>query len=91
MAVRRGRLERLRGDLATGAGAVLDHHRCAQLVLEFLGQRAGDRVGAGAGRKADQELDRRALLRLREAREARHRGQKPECEDPARRGSGNPT
>ena len=62
-------LEHLRRDLAAGAGAVLDDHGGAQLVLELLGQRARDRVGAAARRKADQQLDDGGLLRLRQAAE----------------------
>ena len=75
VAVGRRGLERLGRDLAAGAGAVLDHHRRAQLVLELLAQRAGDRVGACAGRKADQQPDRRALLRP--ARAPRSRPPRP--------------
>jgi hypothetical protein len=55
------------GDLAARARAVLDHHRHAQLVLELFAQRARDGVGARAGRKADQQPDGRAALRLRKA------------------------
>ncbi len=64
--VRRRRLERLRRQLAAGAGAVLHHHRRAQRILELLGQQARDGVGAGTGREADQQPDRRARLRLRQ-------------------------
>jgi hypothetical protein len=45
-AVGRRGLQRLRRDLAAGAGLVLDDDRHAQLVLEPLRQDAGDRVGA---------------------------------------------
>jgi hypothetical protein len=60
-------LQRLGGDLATGAGAVLDYHRHAELVLQLLGQRAGDRVRAASRREADQDAHRRGGLRLRDA------------------------
>ena len=38
---------------------VVHDHRRAELVLQLLGQRARDRVGAAARRKADQDADRR--------------------------------
>ena len=67
MAVGRRRLQRLRGDLAAGAGAVLHDHRRAELVLQLLGQDARDGIGAAARREADQDADRLRRLRLREA------------------------
>ena len=57
VAVGGGCLQGLRGDLAASAGAVVHHHRGAQLVLELLAQGAGDGVGAGTGGKAHQQLD----------------------------------
>jgi hypothetical protein len=57
-AVGLGSLQRLRRDLSARAGAVLDDHRLAQLDAQLLGQRAGDGIGAAAGREADQHLDR---------------------------------
>ncbi len=61
--VRRRGLECLRGDLTAGARPVLDNHRCTQFVLESLGQRPRDGVGAAAGREPDQDLHRLAGLR----------------------------
>lgn len=72
VAIGRRCLERLRRDLSAGAGAVLDHHRHAQHVLEFFAQRACDGVGARARGKAHQDADGRAL-RLRKAGEAHGR------------------
>ena len=70
------RLERLRGDLAAGARAVLDDDVGAQLVLELLGQRARDRVGAAAGRKADEDAHGLAGLGRRRADGERQAGER---------------
>ena len=65
-AIGRSRLEGLRGKLATGPSLVVHNHRCAQLVLEFVGQQAGNGVGAAARREAHHQLDA-AGLRLHQA------------------------
>ena len=61
VAIRRSGLERLGRQLAASAGLVLHDHRHAQLVLELVGQHAGNDVGAAAGREANQHLDRTGL------------------------------
>ena len=55
-------LQSLGGDLAAGARLVLDDHRHAQDVLELVGQRTGDGIGAAPGRKAHQDADGIARL-----------------------------
>ena len=81
---RRG-LQRLGRDLAAGPGAVLDHHRGAQLVLELFAEGACNGVAAGTGRETHQQPDRRAALRLRKARDAQGRYNKAERQRPAYR------
>ena len=60
-AVGRGGLERLRGELAAGAGLVLDDDRLAEHLAQPLGQQPGDGIGAAAGGEADQQPDRAAV------------------------------
>ena len=46
------------GEIATGAGPVLDHHRLSQRSRQRLRDRPRHSVGGAARRCADQELDR---------------------------------
>ena len=50
-----------RAERAAGAGLVLDQHALAELAVELGGERAGEGVGAAAGREGHDEHDR--LLR----------------------------
>ena len=61
VAVRRGALHLLRGDVAARAGLVLDHHRLAERLGELRLHQARDQVGGAARRKADHDVHR--LLR----------------------------
>ena len=45
-------------DIAAGAGPVLDHDRLVQVVRNNRLQRPDHDVGAAAGRKGDDDLDR---------------------------------
>jgi hypothetical protein len=56
-AVGRRGLQGLRGDLAAGTGFVFDDDVGTQGLFEFVGQQAGNRVGATTGRKADHQFD----------------------------------
>ena len=48
---------RLRGDVAAGAGAVVDDHLLADAGGQARGEDAGVGVGATAGGEADQDAD----------------------------------
>ena len=61
VAVRSRGLEGLRGNLPASPGTVFHHHRIAQQVLELVGQRAGNGIGAASRWKAHQQVHRRAL------------------------------
>jgi len=56
--VRLGIGNQLVGDVATGARAVLHHHRVAEVVAELLGDQPRCRVRGATGREADQQVDR---------------------------------
>ncbi|MCY1544794.1 hypothetical protein D9M68_806980 [compost metagenome] len=47
-----------RGDVAAGAGTVLDHHRLAQGPGQRLGQQARREVGRGTTGKTHHDLER---------------------------------
>ena len=82
------RLERLRGNLPAGTGLVVHQHRRAQHVFEFLGQCAGNGIGAATGRKADHQLDGAGLglgRRCKTQCTKRHNCGKVSCPGTARR------
>ena len=73
--------DELRADRARGAGAVLDHDRLAQGLVQPLAQRARHYVGCAAGGEGHDEADRPVrIARLcgdeRRRREARKRDQR---------------
>jgi hypothetical protein len=55
VAVGRGLGDRVGGDVAAGAGLVLDDDGAAQRGAHADGQRAGQRIGRAAGGRADQD------------------------------------
>ncbi|MNS87902.1 hypothetical protein D3C72_1218590 [compost metagenome] len=57
VAVRRGALHVVGGNVAAGARLVFNHERLAQGLGEFLGHDAGDHVGSTASRKTDHDTD----------------------------------
>ena len=67
VAVGRGIRGHFHRDIATGAGAVIHHHRLPQFFAEALCQRTRDGVHAAAGRDADDGAQRARgeFLRLR--------------------------
>jgi hypothetical protein len=70
----------LRGDVAAGAGLVLDDHRLADRGLHLLGDQAGHDVGGAAGREGDDDANGLVW----EGRQAGQRpcksGKKDQCE-----------
>jgi hypothetical protein len=58
IAVGRTLRQRIGRDVARGAGAVLDHDRLAEPVLQLRAQHARDDVGRPAGGKAHQHANR---------------------------------
>ena len=58
VAIRRRFRDRRRGQVAAGAGAVLDQDGLFQRRCHRIGDRARHRIGRAAGRRADQNLDR---------------------------------
>ena len=61
MAIGLGARDRLGRHHATGAGAVVDHHRLAELAGQLLGHDAGSQVAHAAG--AERHHDAQALGR----------------------------
>jgi hypothetical protein len=82
-----GLRDRLGGDHAARAGAVLHHHGLAQTFGQFLRQDAGGDVGAAAGGKADKNLDGPVGIArgLRVAREHEHTRGEDETQQDAQR------
>jgi hypothetical protein len=58
VAVGRGLGDMVDGDIAAGAGAVLDHDLLPELLAENRLQDAGGRVGPSAGLETDHDGDR---------------------------------
>ena len=77
VAVGRRARDHLAGDIAAGAGAVLDHDRLAERLLEPLAEDARHHVARAAGREAEHERDRPRRIGLRLRRRAiAHRGKR---------------
>ncbi len=65
----------LGGEIAAGAGPVLDHERLAEPVRQPLADKARQNVRRAAGAKADDDADRMRRITLRPG-EARDGGQR---------------
>ncbi len=76
VAVRRRRRDRFAGEIAGGAGPVLDDHRLAESAGYELSDQAGDNVGRAAGRESENQPDRAARIGLRacDTRQGRQSG-----------------
>ena len=79
VAIRRRGGDVLRGDVAAGACAVLDHDRLPDVLGELLGDDPGRGIGAAAGREADGQGDRTIGKSLgeRTGRKGNERGARP--------------
>ena len=62
--VRLGLGDMIGGDVACGAGFVFHHHGLSPGLAHFLGNQPRDDVGAAAGGKADDEVDRAVRVAL---------------------------
>jgi hypothetical protein len=78
VAVGRGAAHRFAADAAAGAGAVVDDHRLAQRLRQFLGDDAAEHVGEAPGGPRHDDLDRLARVVGRSGRHG--------CEDGERAG-----
>ena len=58
IAVRIGGGDVVPGEIAAGAGAVLDHHGLAERLLQIVGNLPREGVGGAAGHEGDDEMDR---------------------------------
>ena len=58
----------LGGDIARGAGPILDDDRLTETLLQPLPDHAGEKVRRAAGRKADQNADRPRRIGVRKRR-----------------------
>ncbi len=76
IAVGRGALHLLRGDVAAGAGLVLHHHRLTKRLRQLRRHQARDQIGGARRRKADHDVNR-FLLRpvLRQRWKSKQRGE----------------
>jgi len=63
VAVRRGARDRGGGDVAVGAGPVLDHDGLTEPSRQFLADRAGDGVDRAAGRDRHHDVNRLGRIR----------------------------
>src|SRR6266481_950816 len=75
--------ERVRANIAAGAGTVLDHDLLAEFLAELLPYDARNDVGAGAGREGHDQTDRtlrpRRIAGLR-SRDCAHKQRRCQCD-----------
>ncbi len=88
VAVGRRLRDHVAGDVAVGAGMVLDHDRLVEKLGEFLSDHARDDVGGAAGRDRHDELDRaRGILRERRSGRQRKEARRKEARQFRRHGA----
>jgi hypothetical protein len=80
VAVRGGPGDRLPGDIAAGAGAVLDHRRLAGLGRDIVAERPQQQIAEPARRVRRDELDRAIRIGLGNRRSAQQRERKADEE-----------